>query len=340
MVIMKTIYITGISGFLGNNLAIKLLEEKDIQIIGLILPGENVSNILKDERIKLVEGNILNRGDIDSFLSRPSIGDKYLIHAAGKISVFKRGDPLTISINVDGTKNVIDSALDKNFKKVIYVSSVDSLPLQKGNDFIYEPELYDIEKVHGVYSKSKVLANNVVLNAYKNHGLDASIVCPSAIMGPNDPFHAPINLAIKRFLNGKLPAITKGGYNIVDARDVAAGIISALTKSKAGESYLLTGEYISVKDLIGLAAEVSNKKPVTFKVPHFLIKIASPFIQLNAKIKHKSPLFTGFSMDCLMQNSNYSFDKAKKELDYQPMSIKQSMIDTIKWMEESDYLKK
>lgn len=159
-------------------------------------------------------------------------------------------------------------------------------------------------------------------------------------MGPNDPFLAPINMAIKRFLNGKLPAITKGGYNIVDVRDVAEGIVLAIDKSKNKESYLLTGEYIPVKDLIGLAAKVSNKKPVNKKVPHFVIKIASPFIELHYKLRHKKPLFTGFSMDCLMQNSNYSNKKAQAELGYKTRPITDTMNDTINWMKESGYLEK
>ena len=337
---MRSIFLTGISGFLGKNIVLKLLEQKDIEIIGLVLPNEKNLEFYKKDNIHLIEGNILNKDDIERFLSYQSKGDKYLIHAAGMISVYKHRDPLVTKINVDGTKNVIDSCLNKNFKKVIYVSSVDSLPKAKGNDPISEPDSFDIKKVDGVYSKSKVLANNYVLEVAKKTDLNISIICPSAIMGPNDPFLAPINVAIKRFLNDKLPAITKGGYNIVDVRDVAEGTILALTKGRNKESYLLTGEYISVKDLIGLTAKVSNKKPINKKVPHFIIKIASPFIELHCKLRHKKPLFTGFSMDCLMQNSNYSNKKAQTELGYKARPIIDTLTDTINWMKESGYLDK
>ena len=200
---------------------------------------------------------------------------------------------------------------------------------------LYEPEEYDINKVDGVYSKSKVQANNIVLDAVKNSGLDACIVLPSAIMGPNDPFNAPINSAIRRFLNNKLPAITKGGYNIVDVRDVAKGILSVLENGKPGESYFLTGRYVSVKELIEIAGKEANKKPIKNKVPHFVIKAASPFIEAHAKSHHKAPLFTGFSMDCLMQNSNYSCNKARKELGYEPRPLEETMKDTIDWMQSS-----
>lgn len=333
---MKAYFITGISGFLGRNLTIELLKQKDVQIVGLVLPNEkNLEFYEQYDNITLLRGNILNKDEVLQFLSTPADGEKYLIHAAGKISVYKKNDPLTTEINVVGTRNVINACINKGFKKVVYVSSVDSVPKRKGNDVIYEPEEYDINKVDGVYSKSKVQANDIVLDAVKNSGLDACIVLPSAIMGPNDPFNAPINSAIKRFLNNKLPAITKGGYDIVDVRDVAKGIISVLENGIPGESYLLTGHYITVKGLIENAAKVANKKPVRNKVPHFVIKAASPFIQAHAKAHHKAPLFTGFSMDCLMQNSNYSCEKAKKELGYEPRSLEETMKDTINWMQSN-----
>ena len=334
---MKTYFITGISGFLGRNLTIELLKQKDVRIVGLVLSNEkNLEFYEQHDNITLVRGNILNKDDVVKFLSTPNSGDKYLIHTAGKISVYKKNDPITTEINVVGTRNVIDACIDKGFKKVVYVSSVDSVPKRKGNNVIYEPEKYDINLVDGVYSKSKVEANNIVLDAVKSNNLNACIVLPSAIMGPNDPFNAPINSAIKRFLNDKLPAITKGGYDIVDVRDVAKGILQIIEKGRSGESYLLTGHYVTVKELIEEAAKVANKKPVKNKVPHFAIKAVSPFIERHAKRHNKAPLFTGFSMDCLVQNSNYSYKKANEELGYSPRPLEETMKDTIEWMVNND----
>ncbi len=330
---MKTYFITGISGFLGRNITIELLKQENVQIVGFVLPHEkNLEYYEQYKNIVLVRGNILNKEDVDKFLSYPSEGDKYLIHAAGRISVYRRNDLLTMDINVEGTRNVIESAIDKGFKKVVYVSSVDSVPKQKGDEKIFEPEIYDTKLVDGVYSKSKVLANNIVLEAYKNSGLPACIVLPSAMIGPNDPFNSPINLAIKKFLNDKLPAITKGGYDIVDVRDVSKGILDVLDKGESGESYLLTGRQISVKELIALAGKIADKKPVTKCVPHFLIKIVSPFISLHARVHKKTPLFTGFSMDCLKQNSHYCFDKAKEKLGYISRPLEETMKDTIDYL--------
>ena len=334
---MKTYFITGISGFLGRNITIELLKQKDVSIVGFVLPNEkNLEFYEQHENITLVKGNLLDRESINQFLSTPASGDKYLIHAAGRISVYRKNDPLTMNVNVEGTRNVIELSLDKGFKKVVYVSSVDSIPRKKGTGEIIEPEIFDIEKVDGVYSKSKVLANEIVLDAVREHDLNACIVLPSAMIGPNDPFSNPINSAIEKFLNDKMPAIVNGGYNLADVRDVAKGILLAIDKGVKGESYLLAGQYTSIKELFKIVGEITNKKPVKATVPHWVIKIASPFIEMNARAKHKTPLFTGFSMDCLKQNSNYSSKKAINELGYQITPLEATLKDTVQWLRNKD----
>lgn len=332
---MKTYFITGITGFLGRNIISYLLtKEPDARIVGFVLPNDNHRDI--PGNIAYIEGNILNEKDVNKFLSYKTDEEKILIHTAGRISVYKSNDPLTMKINVDGTKIITDLAKKFGFKKMIYVSSVDAISRRKGNEPIYEQERYDEDKVAGVYSKSKAISNNYVLDQ-ANKDFEVIVVCPSAIMGPNDPFGAPINIAIKKAITNKLPAITKGGYDIVDVRDVAKGIVDLIEKGQNKESYILSGEYISVKDLMGLSSELSGARKVNFTIPHWLIKLISPFIELSARIAHKKPLFTGFSMDCLSQNSNYSHDKITSLTGYQPLSIKESLIDTINWMKETNF---
>ena len=335
---MKTYYITGLTGFLGTNLLLELEKDDSFQIITLVLPFEMDSECLKKPYVKAVQGSITNKDDVKHFLSQESVGDKIVIHAAGKISTFKRHDKATMEINFEGTKNIVDSMNEiGGFKELVFVSSVDSMPLVKHKSEIYEVGYYDIKKVNGIYGKSKALSNNYILDNLKTKSV---LLLPSAIMGPNDPKLSPINNAIKKFLLGKLPAITKGGYNIVDVRDVAKSIVNACNYGNDKESYLISGEYISVESLISIAAEVSNKKPIKSKAPHILIKIISPFIEIHSRLHRKTPLFTGFSMDCLMQNSNYSYKKAHSTLGYEPRPIKETIIDTINWMKQSGYLSK
>lgn len=336
---MENYFITGITGFLGRNIVIELLKRKDVRIFGFALPNDKEIPYCEENGIKMVTGNILSRSDLRAFLSQKVEGKKYLIHAAGKISVYRKNDPFCQSINLNGTKAVVDACLENGFDRFLFVSSVDALSPREDGEIEEQNEFYP-EEVEGVYAKAKASAGNYVLKAYREKGLPALIVCPSAIMGPNDPFNAPINVAIKKYLTHSLPALTKGGYDIVDVRDVAKGILDCIEFGQVGESYLLTGNRVSVVDLIGEAAKASGGKRVKLIAPSWAIKMASPFIEGYARLRKKTPLFTSFAIDLLFYNPNYHYEKASKAWGYSPKSMEETMRDTIAWMRESGYLNK
>ena len=325
---MKAYFITGSTGFLGYNI-IKQINNPDNLIIALVMKGDpNIHLFDSFKNIKIIEGNILNKEDVNKFLSYPFKGDKYLMHAAGKITTLKKGDPMVTKINFEGTKNIVDCSKDKGFQKIIYISSVDSLKYRKDKAIIHEQETYKEEDTVGIYGKSKVLASNYVRNNLNNY----IVIMPSAILGPDDPLNSAINSAIHKIMNNKLPAIVKGGYNLVDVRDVASGILSVIDSDKINEDYLLTGHYISIKDLAKVVSELSHSKKPKFVVPHIIIKGIAPFITLHAKRQKKMPLFTGFSMDCLKQNANYSYEKANRDFSYQPRDLDVTILDTINFL--------
>ena len=328
---MRNYFITGLSGYLGHALLDILNKEKDVRIFALVLPQDKYRDELIKRKVEVNEGDLLSKEDVSYFLSHKVEGEKIVIHIAGRISTVKKGDPLTTKINVEGTKNVLDRSIESHIDKFIYISSVDALDRRKDKELIYEQDEYHVDKVDGVYSKSKAEANNYILS--KKDDIHTVIIMPSALIGPNDTFHSPINDAIRLYLKGKMPSIVSGGYNLVDVRDVARGIYEASNKAKRNESYILGGTYLSVKELFTICSEISSKKPIKLVIPHFIIKLISPFIELSAKIKKKKPLFTGFSMDCLKQNSRYSSQKAIDELGYKIRDIKESIKDTITYIQ-------
>ena len=123
---MNTYYITGISGFLGRNIvkAINLREKSNI--VGLVFPNEQgIDDLKAQENITLIEGNVLNIDDIEKFLSYPHKGNKIVIHAAGKISIYKKGDPLCTTINVEGTKNMVNASIKLGCNKFVLVSIIE-----------------------------------------------------------------------------------------------------------------------------------------------------------------------------------------------------------------------
>ena len=339
---MKHIFLTGATGFLGHNIIIELAKQKDVRVHAFTVPNDsNVASMQETyDFLDFTKGNILSKEDMEKFLSKKVDGEKIVIHAAGKISVFRKNDKPCMTVNVEGTKNIAEASMKYGCDRFIYISSVDAFDKRKPGIVKAEQDDYHPELTEGVYSKSKATANHYLLELYRNKNFPVVIILPTAIMGPNDSFAAPINAAIRDFLNDNLPALVKGGYDIVDVRDVAKGIVASITKARLGESYILSGHSMQVIDLIGVAAKVENKKPVKSTVPHWLIKAISPFVETHARIHKKPPLFTGFSMDCLKLNPIYDCSKTIKELGYKRTPIEESMKDTIAWMKESGYLSK
>ena len=210
------------------------------------------------------------------------------------------------------------------------------LSVSKGDEIVKEPDSFNEKDVKGVYGKSKAIATNLVLS-YNTLGLKTLSIHPSALVGPNDYFKGPINRALSQFYNNKLKIIVTGAYDIVDARDVANGIINSIYLGKENNSYILSGYHIKIKDLINLSSKLTNKPSYLLCIPSSLVKIVAPFLELHTKIHHIKPLFTAYSMDCLHQNSNYSYKKAHDELNYTPRELNQSLLDTFDWIKSQNW---
>ena len=334
---MANYFITGISGFVGRNLVLALKQKEDVHIFGFVLPNDPALALYKeDPQVTLVEGSLDDAPSIERFMSHVR-GKSYLIHAAGRVAVSTRGDPLTTKINYEGTKNIIDEAFKHLFDRIVYVSSVDALTPQK-EGVVYAPTGFEPEKCLSVYGKSKALASAYCLKAVRDYGMPVVIVCPTAIIGPDDPFMAPMNDAFKKFVNGKIPARTPGGYDVVDCRDVVNGILLALEKGKIGETYILPGHRVTVKELFQEFARISGRKAPQMCVPFWVLRIAAPFAEFSAKCHKKRPTLSNVAVTCLKDNPIYDMEKAREDLGYTVTPFGQSIEDTYAWLKKTGHI--
>jgi len=213
------------------------------------------------------------------------------------------------------------------------VSSVHAIPeLTKGRT-ICEIDRFDPDKVKGFYAKTKAAATDIVLRAAKD-GLDAVVVHPSGIMGPNDFALGYSTQLVLEYLSGGLVAGIKGGYDFVDVRDVAAGIISAAKRGRRGECYILSNTFISVRRMLDTLSDVSGMKKIKTMLPLWFIRPLAPLAELYYKILHKKPLFTGYSIYTLQSNANFSHEKATRELGYSTRDLRETLSDTVAFLKD------
>jgi dihydroflavonol-4-reductase len=125
-----------------------------------------------------------------------------------------------------------------------------------------------------------------------------------------------------------------GAYDFVDVRDVADGLIAAAENGKRGESYILSGQKISVRYLLETVREVTGKNFFQMKIPFDLARFVALFMPVYYQLAKATPRFTPYSLEVLQSNSNISHAKATQELGYSPRSLSESIRDTVRWLLE------
>lgn len=321
--------VTGANGHLGGAL-IRLLIERNEDVRGLILPNETMSESVS-KHIALVKGDIREPETLKTLFDRAENREAIVIHTAGIVSIGEEIAPAMYDVNVNGVRNMCALALKHNVKRFIYVSSVHAIPEKERMQVMEETREFSPNAVTGGYAKTKAEATGIVLD-YAAQGLNAIVVHPSGIMGPYEAKGNHLVQLIADYLSGKLPAVVKGGYDIVDVRDVAYGILQAAVKGKKGDTFILSNRHYEITDIIEMARIIANKKRKLPIIPMPLVKIVLPIITGIAKLRRRRPLFTRYSLSALTSNDRYSHDKATMQLGYRPRDLFETMKDTIAWI--------
>jgi len=229
---------------------------------------------------------------------------------------------------------VVEACLRSDVDLLIYTSSVHALMEPPHVTRIDENCHYQPEYSRGGYDRTKALASLEVLEGVKK-GLDGVIVCPSGIIGPCDYNVSQMGQLILNYMKGDLKAYIDGAYDFVDVRDVANGLILACKRGKAGESYILSGEKITVLELMDVLEEITRVKRPWLKFPHWMAVAAGKLAPLYYRNRKSKPLFTSYSAEVLVSNCDISNLKARKDLGYNPRPIKDSLEDSVEWFRKN-----
>lgn len=329
---MKNIYIiTGANGFLGNNIVRLLEKNNENEIRALVLPNDKI-DALKGLKCEKFLGDVTKIETLkDIFNIDESVKEKtniYVIHCASIVYLDSKYNERVYQVNVEGTKNIIKKTKEIN-AKLIYVSSVHAIEEKLNHEVMDENASFDPDKIVGLYAKTKAETTRYVFNEVKNNNLNACVVFPSGLLGVNDFTNTNMTVLIKKILNEKVPLLTEGGYDFVDVRDVARGVINACTKGKKGEGYILSGEYVTIKKIADLVCEYGKAKPIKKVISINMVKNIACLFELYYRLRKTTPLFTRYSLYTLNANSNFTNAKAKKDLDYQTRNIKCTIKDLV-----------
>lgn len=328
---LEKIFITGADGLLGSNTVRELLN-RNYTVKALIQKGSK-SRTLEGLDIEFVEGDLLDKKGLVEHVK----GCDAIIHIAALTNVWPIRHEIYYKVNVDGTMNLVEAALENKIKRFVFISSASAFGYgQKSSPG--DETTPTMAKNFGLdYVDSKLLAQEKVLQAVQKQKLPAIIVNPTFMIGPYDskPSSGAMILAVAK---QELKMITTGGKNWVYVNDVAHAICNALTMGRIGEMYILGNENLSYKEATGIIAQAAGVKPPSLKVPSFLVKLAGRAGSLMGKISGKAPKISYPVAKISLIDQYYSVAKARKELNLPATPIQTAVEDAIQWFKENGYL--
>ncbi len=331
---MKTRYLlTGAAGHLGTALLAQLALRGE-SVTALCLPGETVAA----EEVRVVKGDVRDRQSLEPLFAEAG-PDTVVIHCAGIVSISSRHQQAVHDVNVDGTKNIVDLCRAHNVRRLVYVSSVHAIRELPDGQTIAETDQFSPDAVVGEYAKTKAEATAYVLEAARG-GLDAVVVHPSGIVGPYDGGRSHMTALVIDYCRRRLTAAVRGGYDFVDVRDVAAGVLAAAERGRPGQTYILSNRYCSVRELLDTLHEITGVRRIRTYLPLWFVRAVAPLCELYYRMRRKPPLFTRYSLYTLSSNANFSHAKADRELGYHTRPIEQTLRDTVAYLRAAGKLGK
>jgi dihydroflavonol-4-reductase len=319
------IFITGATGFIGTHL-VRRLARTDHKLCCLVRKPSRVSE-LKELGVELVYGDVTDKASLLQGMK----GCDWVVNLANVYSFWEPDKRVYKKVNVEGTRNVMESAQETGVSKVLHVSTVGIFGKPKDSPFTEESPAGAVRFCR--YSQTKYEGDLVAWKIYEKKGLPLLMVYPGAVLGPGDP--KATGRYIDDLINRKLPArvFEDSVMTWVHVRDVAETIMRALEKqNNIGEKYLVGNNRFSFGQINQMISEISGVRLPRFRLPSSLVTLNAFFLTQIANVVKKPPIW-GMSRDQIrIMKEGFCFDgtKAEKELGITYTPIYQALKEAIR----------
>ena len=275
------ILVTGGSGLVGTELIQQLLaQENKVKAIYNSTPPSITHKDLTN-----VKCDILDTIALEEAMQNVS----HLYHCAAIVSFNKKNKDKLFKVNIEGTANVVNAALDAGVQKMVHVSSVSALGRIRENEIVTEKMNWTEESSNSQYGKSKYLGELEVWRGI-GEGLQAVIVNPSIILGGND--WSKGSAEIFRSVYKEFPWYTEGITGVVDVKDVARAMILLMNSEINKERFILNAENLSYKEIFTAIANCFGKKAPQKKVSSLIAAMVWRWEAIKSMFTGKDALVT------------------------------------------------
>jgi dihydroflavonol-4-reductase len=322
--------VTGGSGRLGNVLVRALLARG--AKVRVLEPGAGRPPSLEELDAELVHGSVLDREAVAALCR----GAQAVFHLAAKVDLDRDRDGSIFAVNVDGTRRIVDACVAGRIR-MVHCSSHHALVRHPLSEPLDERRPLALDEPCD-YHRAKAVAEKLVLDAVANQGLEAVICSPGTLLGPHDYEPSMIARALVDLYHGRLPALMQVVSDFVDTRDVAAGMIAAAERGRSGERYLLSGDVLTMQDVVREVGVITGRRMPTLFLPLWVGWALLPFSLAAARLTGKQPLFTAGVLRASVSNRVVIHEKALRELGFSPRSARESLTDSFAWFKQRGWL--
>ncbi len=315
--------VTGATGFIGSHLTRLLLARGDE--VRVLVRREFARTALDGGEVETVRADVRDRRGV----RRAMRGIDRVFHLAGTTSlVLPRRE--VFSLNLEGTRVVLEEALRAEVARVVYTSSVAAVGPAPPGSTADESSPWDAGRFAIPYVDSKHEAEAAAMRLL-GRGLPLVVVNPAHVMGAGDPGRSSTVL-VRRFMRRQIPAYVDGTLNIVGVQDVARGHLLADEQGRVGERYILGNRNFTFDRLFSDLARLSGVEAPALKLP------APVALALAATGARVPGLTVPAATEVRAASLNWAFSsaKAKRELGYRTAPHEDALEATVRWYRERD----
>jgi dihydroflavonol-4-reductase len=324
--------VTGANGFVGAAVVRALLARGET-VRALVREGSNAVN-LEHLPVEIARGDITDRESMRRALS----GCTSVLHVAADYRLWAPDADAMLKTNVDGSVNVVDCAAEVGVRRMVYTSSVAVLGINADRTPADEETPVTLADMIGVYKRSKFLAERAVRRRAGEIGFPVVTVNPSTPIGPGDFRPTPTGRIIVEAALGRMPAYVDTGLNVVHVDDVAEGHVLARDRGRAGERYILGGADMSLKEILGVVAAQTGRKPPSIRLPRAAVVPVAIVSEFIARVTGREPQVTLDGLKMAKKHMYFTSHKAETELGYRFRPPEQAIVDALAWFREHGHL--
>jgi len=300
------VLVTGASGFVGSHL-VRYLSGRGETVRALYNSRPPNDELQQLPGVSWLKCDLLDVYDVEEAMD----GVTEVYHCAAIVSFKKEDKAQLLHFNTESTANVVNEALERNVRKMIYVSSIASLGRSKEGEEITEEEQWEESKYNSVYAESKHLAELEVWRG-QGEGLQAAVVNPGIILGEGDWDTGSSNLV--KVVYKEFPYYTGGINAWVDVMDVAKAMYMLMKSDITGERFIVSAGNFSYKEVFTTMAGAMNRKPPRKLAGKFLSGIVWRLSVLKSKLTGAPATITKETARTAQRRALYNNQKLLKAL--------------------------